>query len=70
MRTRLEQAGPSCVLSEPARRPRLAEALSAGLSATLAELDTLGVTLAVDGDGYAALLDNLGAQPAGCLKSR
>lgn len=70
MRTRREQAGPSGVFSEPARRPRLAETLSGGLSATLAELDTLGVTLAVAGAGYAALRDNLGAPLAGCLKSR
>jgi zinc transport system substrate-binding protein len=67
MRTRLEQAGPSCVFSEPPRRPRLAETLIAGLPATLAELDTMGATLAVDGNGYTTLLDNLGNDLAECL---
>ncbi|MDA7086707.1 zinc ABC transporter substrate-binding protein [Pseudomonas sp. SA3-5] len=69
MRTRLEQAGPSCVFSEPPLRPRLAETLIAGLPATLAELDTMGATLAVDSNGYTALLDNLGNDLAECLNA-
>ncbi|WP_372866705.1 zinc ABC transporter substrate-binding protein ZnuA [Pseudomonas sp.] len=69
MRTRLEQAGPSCVFSEPPLRPRLAETLIAGLPATLAELDTMGASLAVDGNGYTTLLDNLGNDLAECLNA-
>lgn len=69
MRTRLQQAGPSCVFSEPPLRPRLAETLTAGLPVTLAELDTMGATLAVDGNGYEALLDNLANGLAECLKA-
>ncbi len=68
MRTRLEQAGPSCVFYEPPRRPRLAETLIAGLPATLAELDTMGGALAVDGHGYETLLENLAGELAGCLE--
>ena len=40
MRKTLQEAGPSCVFSEPPLRPRLAETLSAGLPVKLAELDT------------------------------
>jgi zinc transport system substrate-binding protein len=67
MRTRLEQAGPSCVFSEPPLRPRLAETLIAGLPATLAELDTMGNALPVDAHGYETLLGNLAGELAGCL---
>ena len=67
MRARLEQAGPACVFSEPPMRPRLAETLTAGLPVTLAELDTMGASLAVDGNGYEALLDNLANGLVECL---
>ncbi|MNU05603.1 High-affinity zinc uptake system protein ZnuA precursor [compost metagenome] len=67
MRTRLQQAGPACVFSEPPLRPRLAETLTAGLPVTLAELDTMGASLAVDGSGYEALLDNLANGLVECL---
>ena len=67
MRTRLQQAGPSCVFSEPPLRPRLAETLTAGLPVTLAELDTMGGALAVDGNGYETLLDNLANGLVECL---
>lgn len=67
MRTRLQQAGPACVFSEPPLRPRLAETLTAGLPVTLAELDTMGASLAVDGNGYEALLDNLANGLVECL---
>jgi len=69
MRTRLQQAGPSCVFSEPPLRPRLAETLTAGLPVTLAELDTMGAALAVDGNGYEALLDNLANGLVECLSA-
>ncbi|MDP3977890.1 MAG: zinc ABC transporter substrate-binding protein ZnuA [Pseudomonas sp.] len=68
MRTRLEQAGPACVFSEPPMRPRLAETLTAGLPVTLAELDTMGGALAVDARGYESLLENLAGELAGCLE--
>ncbi|MFD2646026.1 zinc ABC transporter substrate-binding protein ZnuA [Pseudomonas japonica] len=69
MRKRLQEAGKTCVFSEPPLRPRLAETLTAGLPVKLAELDALGGTLAVDAKGYEALLDNLGNGLAGCLES-
>lgn len=68
MRTRLQQAGPACVFSEPPMRPRLAETLTAGLPVTLAELDTMGGALPVDAHGYESLLENLADGLAGCLE--
>lgn len=68
MRKRLQQAGPTCVFSEPPFRPRLAQTLSAGLPVTLAEMDAMGAALAVDAQGYETLLENLAAELAGCLE--
>lgn len=69
MRKRLQEAGKTCVFSEPPLRPRLAETLTAGLPVKLAELDALGGTLPVDAKGYETLLANLGNGLAGCLES-
>lgn len=69
MRKTLQQAGPSCVFSEPPLRPRLAETLSAGLPVKLAELDALGGTLPANASGYEQLLENLAAGFAQCLGS-
>ncbi|WP_371132420.1 zinc ABC transporter substrate-binding protein ZnuA [Pseudomonas sp.] len=69
MRQRLQQAGPTCVFSEPPLRPRLAETLTAGLPVTLAELDAMGGALPVDAGGYEALLENLASELAGCLEA-
>lgn len=69
MRKRLQEAGKTCVFSEPPLRPRLAETLTAGLPVKLAELDALGGTLTVDAKGYETLLTNLGNGLAGCLES-
>lgn len=69
MRKRLQEAGKTCVFSEPPLRPRLAETLTAGLPVKLAELDALGGTLPVDAKGYETLLSNLGNGLAGCLES-
>lgn len=69
MRKTLQQAGPSCVFSEPPLRPRLAETLSAGLPVRLAELDALGGTLPANASGYEQLLGNLAAGFAQCLGS-
>ena len=69
MRERLQQAGPSCVFSEPPLRPRLAQTLTAGLPVTLAELDAMGGTLPVDAKGYEALLENMAGELAGCLEA-
>ena len=67
MRTRLQQAGPSGVFSEPPMQPRLAHPLAAGLPVTLAELDALGSTVAVAAEGYEQLLKNLATQFSDCL---
>ncbi len=69
MRERLQQAGPSCVFSEPPFRPRLAQTLTAGLPVTLAELDAMGGALPVDAKGYEALLENMAGELAGCLEA-
>ncbi len=70
MRKRLQEAGKTCVFSEPPLRPRLAETLTAGLPVKLAELDALGGTLPVTAQGYEQLLENLGNGLAGCLEGR
>lgn len=69
MRERLQQAGPTCLFSEPPFRPRLAQTLSAGLPVTLAELDAMGADLTVDAKGYETLLTNLADELAGCLQA-
>ncbi len=67
MRARLQQAGPSCVFSEPPMQPRLAHTLAAGLPVTLAELDALGSMVPVNTDGYEQLLQDLAKQFSACL---
>lgn len=67
MRARLQQAGPSCVFSEPPMQPRLAHTLAAGLPVTLAELDALGSMVPVSTDGYEQLLQDLAKQFSACL---
>ena len=68
MRERLQQAGPTCVFSEPPVAPRLAKTLTAGLPVTLAELDAMGGALPVDASAYETLLENLADELAGCLE--
>ncbi len=68
MRKRLQEAGKTCVFSEPPLRPRLAETLTAGLPVTLAELDALGGTAQASAQGYEQLLEKLGNDLAGCLE--
>lgn len=69
MRARLTEMGKTCVFSEPPLRPRLAETLTAGLPAKLAELDALGSNTPVDATGYELLLNKLGDDLVGCLES-
>ena len=69
MRTRLQNAGPSCVFSEPPMQPRLAHTLAAGLPVKLAELDALGAEIAVTKVGYEQLLKNLATQFSACLST-
>lgn len=69
MRTRLKQAGPSCVFSEPPMQPPLAHTLADGLPVTLAELDALGTTVEITADGYEQLLKNLATQFSACLST-
>lgn len=69
MRQQLSAAGPACVFSEPPLRPRLAQTLTAGLPATLAELDPLGAGVTVNASGYETLLDNLADGLADCLEA-
>ncbi len=67
MREQLQRVGPSCVFSEPPLRPRLAETLTAGLPATLAELDAMGAAAPVSAAGYESLLQGLADGLDGCL---
>lgn len=69
MRTRLQEAGKTCVFSEPPLRPRLAETLVAGLPVKLAELDALGGYTPATAQGYEQVLEKLGNDLAGCLES-
>jgi zinc transport system substrate-binding protein len=70
MRERLQQAGPTCVFSEPPLRPRLITTLSDGLPVRLAELDALGSKdIPINAQGYEQLLETLGNELAGCLKA-
>ncbi|WP_426143788.1 zinc ABC transporter substrate-binding protein [Pseudomonas sp. DWP3-1-2] len=69
MRKQLTEMGKTCVFSEPPLRPRLAETLTAGLPAKLAELDALGSDTPVNAQGYELLLSRLGDDLAGCLES-
>jgi zinc transport system substrate-binding protein len=67
MRQRLQQAGPSCVFSEPPLQPRLAQTLIEGLPVKLAELDALGSTVPVTANGYEQLLEQLASRLTECL---
>lgn len=69
MRSRLEQAGASCVFTEPPQRPRLAETLGAGLDVRFAELDALGHGLPLKADAYERLLEGLATIMAECLEA-
>lgn len=69
MRKRLQEVGKTCVFSDPPLRPRLAETLTAGLPAKLAELDALGGYTPATAQGYEQLLEKLGNDLAGCLES-
>ncbi|TBW36499.1 zinc ABC transporter substrate-binding protein [Azotobacter chroococcum] len=69
MRQRLQEAGPTCMFSEPPLQPRLAQTLSAGLPVRLAELDPLGSAVPVGPQGYEQLLEGLGEGLAGCLEA-
>ena len=69
MRQRLQQAGPSCVFSEPPARPRLAETLTSGLPVKMAELDVLGIEQNVDAQAYERLVEELGTTLAECLEA-
>lgn len=69
MRARLNEVGKTCVFSEPPLRPRLAETLTAGLPAKLAELDALGGETPANATGYERLLNKLGDDLVGCLES-
>lgn len=63
MRLALEQAGPSCIFTEPPAPPRLAQSLIRDLPVQLQELDPLGSKI----DSYAGLLRNLAHDMHQCL---
>ncbi|MDM7858683.1 zinc ABC transporter substrate-binding protein [Thiopseudomonas acetoxidans] len=65
MRKRLEQAGPSCIFTEPPAPPRLAFSLSKDLPIQLQEVDVLGV----QAQNYEQLLQGLANQLKQCLSS-
>lgn len=67
MREELKAAGPTCVFTEPPLQPKIATTLSSGLPVTLVELDPLGARIAVDRQGYTALLQRVADTLGGCL---
>jgi zinc transport system substrate-binding protein len=67
MREELKAAGPTCVFTEPPLQPKIATTLSSGLPVTLVELDPLGARVAVNGQGYAGLLQGVADTLSGCL---
>lgn len=69
LRQRLQQAGSSCVFSEPQFNPRLIDSLSKGLDVRRGELDPLGVDIAVNAEGYLRLLGHIGDNLADCLQT-
>ena len=69
LRQRLQQAGPSCVFSEPQFTPRLIQSLTANLDVRSAELDPLGGSAPVTPQGYVEFLETVGGTLAGCLES-
>ena len=68
LRQTLADAGPSCVFREPQFPAERVHALSAGLAVQVAELDPLGVDVAVDATGYEQLLTRLGDSLGDCLE--
>ncbi|WP_150305726.1 zinc ABC transporter substrate-binding protein ZnuA [Pseudomonas saliphila] len=68
LREQLQQAGPSCVFSEPQFTPRLVNSLTRDLPVRKAELDPLGSEVEVSARGYETLLEGLADELAGCLE--
>ena len=64
MREALEQAGASCIFTEPPAPPRLAHSLARGLTVHLQELDPLGSRA----DSYAGLMRSMAAAMHQCLE--
>lgn len=65
MREALEQAGPSCIFTEPPAPPRLAQSLVKDLPVKLQELDALGI----HAESYPEMLRNIVTAMHGCLSS-
>lgn len=68
LRTRLTEAGPSCVFREPQFPAGRVQSLSEGLPVHIARLDPLGIETSVGPQGYEQLLRALADQLAGCLE--
>ncbi|UAW98481.1 zinc ABC transporter substrate-binding protein ZnuA [Halopseudomonas nanhaiensis] len=69
LREQLQQAGSSCVFSEPQFTPRLIESLTAGLDVRTGELDPLGGSAPVSAQGYVEFVESLGGTLAECLEA-
>jgi zinc transport system substrate-binding protein len=68
LRQQLQNAGPSCVFTEPQFTPRLVDSLTQGLPIEKGELDPLGGGIEVSALGYEKSLQSLADQLAGCLE--
>lgn len=68
LRQQLQEAGPSCVFSEPQFTPRLIDSLTRDLPVEKGELDPLGSAVDVSARGYEQSLESLADQLAGCLE--
>jgi zinc transport system substrate-binding protein len=68
LRQQLQNAGRSCVFTEPQFTPRLVDSLTQGLPIEKGELDPLGGGIEVSAQGYEQSLQSLADQLAGCLE--
>lgn len=68
LRQQLQNAGPSCVFTEPQFTPRLVDSLTQGLPIEKGELDPLGGGIEVSAQGYEQSLQSLAEHLAGCLE--
>lgn len=69
LRQQLQEAGPSCVFTEPQFTPRLVSSLTEGLPVSVGALDPLGSAIDVGPKGYERMLEDIAGALATCLET-